>query len=110
MLLKKLQFIHLGLNRRVTAAGLKHLVQLPLRDLSADLIDLDDNALAEIAKITTLERLTISGSGRVTDAGLRHLGTLQKLTSLDVNRTKATAKGVADLQTAIPKCKISAFQ
>ena len=43
----------------------------------------------------------------VTDAGLKELAVLTKLTSLDLSQTKVTADGVKELQKALPKCKIT---
>ncbi|MCH9655585.1 MAG: hypothetical protein K0U86_09530 [Planctomycetes bacterium] len=43
----------------------------------------------------------------VTDIGLQHLHGLKKLESLDLRETKVTPRGVADLQKALPNCKIS---
>ena len=43
----------------------------------------------------------------VTDAGLTHLKGLKALTYLGLNRTQITDAGVAELQKALPKCKIT---
>jgi internalin A len=50
-------------------------------------------------------RLTVSDT-KVTDSGLVHLKGLTKLLELDLRKTKVTTAGVADLQKAIPNCKI----
>jgi hypothetical protein len=42
----------------------------------------------------------------VTDAGLKHLRGLTQLDSLDLRKTKVTDAGVANLQRALPNCKI----
>jgi hypothetical protein len=42
----------------------------------------------------------------VTDAGLKELAQIQGLTILDIRHTKLTKAGVAELQKALPKCKI----
>ena len=44
---------------------------------------------------------------KVTDAGLKELKDLKQLTSLNLYATKVTADGVADLQKALPGCKIN---
>ena len=44
--------------------------------------------------------------GVVTDASLKELKHLKQLTSLNLTRTKVTDDGVADLQKALPGCKI----
>ncbi len=42
----------------------------------------------------------------LSDAGIKHLAGLAKLEALDLRRTKASAAGIAELQKALPKCKI----
>ncbi|MEO2021815.1 MAG: hypothetical protein ABGX05_08295 [Pirellulaceae bacterium] len=44
---------------------------------------------------------------KITDAGLVHLKRLTKLQRLGLEFTKVTDAGVADLQKALPNCKIS---
>src|SRR5438552_2461631 len=46
------------------------------------------------------------GGAKVTDAGLKELKDLKKLTLLWLRDTKVTDAGVADLQKALPACKI----
>ncbi len=69
-------------NCKITDSGLEHLQDLKnLRDLRLDLTP-------------------------VSDAGLQHLYSLKKLENLDLRETKVTSQGIADLQKALPKCKI----
>ncbi|MDH3585248.1 MAG: hypothetical protein OER86_13640 [Phycisphaerae bacterium] len=42
----------------------------------------------------------------VSDAGLKHLKGLTKLTKLDLSRTNVTAQGIADLKKVLPECDI----
>ncbi|MCY2990029.1 MAG: hypothetical protein NTY19_19470 [Planctomycetota bacterium] len=44
---------------------------------------------------------------QVTDAGLEHLRGLTQLIFLDLANTQVTDKGVAELQKALPNCKIT---
>ena len=44
---------------------------------------------------------------KVTDADLKELKDLKQLTSLNLYATKVTDDGVADLQKALPGCKIT---
>jgi hypothetical protein len=44
---------------------------------------------------------------KITDAGLKEIAKLQKLTYPYLLNTKVTKAGVAELQKALPKCKIS---
>jgi len=43
---------------------------------------------------------------QVTDAGLKHLSGLSELEFLWVHNTEVTDAGVAELQKALPNCKI----
>ena len=58
-----------------------------------------------LAELKPLKRLSLAGSG-LTNAGIKHLANLTNLEPLDLRRTKASAAGVAELQKALPKCKI----
>jgi hypothetical protein len=44
--------------------------------------------------------------GKFTDAGLKHLKVLHKLTYVNLTRNKVTAAGVKKLHAALPKCMI----
>ena len=50
--------------------------------------------------------VNLGGTG-VTDAGLKELKELKQLTTLGLHDAKVTADGVADLQRALPGCKIT---
>ena len=77
----KLKMLHLG-GPKITDAGLVHLKGL-----------------------TKLQRLVLPSN--ITDAGLVHLQGLTKLQTLGFSGTKVTETGIADLQKALPNCKIS---
>ena len=87
----------------VTAgAGADSLIRLlePLKKqlvwLKLDNAALDDAAMDEIAKLTTLTRLQLSNTN-ITDAGVIKLQALQELQSLNLVGTKVTARGVTKL-------------
>ena len=65
-----------------------------------------DAGLMHLKGLTNLEELGLS-STRVTDAGLVHLKGLTKLEKLGLVGTQVTDAGVAELQKALPKCRIS---
>jgi Leucine-rich repeat (LRR) protein len=54
--------------------------------------------------LTSLQTLNLSGS--ITDSGLVHLKGLTNLQQLYLEDTQITDAGVADLQKALPNCKI----
>ena len=61
--------------------------------------------VARFAEMQTIEKLGFSNSP-ITDAALPELKQLKGLVILHLFGTKVTAAGVADLQQALPNCKI----
>ncbi len=91
---------------RTTDSGLVHLQKLPrLRELSLEGPKITDAGLAHLQALIGLERLRFDGTA-ITDAGLEHLKPLHNLRELDFVRTQVTPAGVADLQRAMPKCRL----
>jgi hypothetical protein len=70
---------------QITVVGLKHLAELPLTqlDLSEGCINITDDSLAHLAKLTFLTQLNLSWCRNTTDAGLAHLAKLP-LTKLNL--------------------------
>jgi hypothetical protein len=105
---KNLATLNLTESRKITGTGLKELSGLnKLTELhlfgARGLTPAGLNGLAGIQSLTTLH-LDFTD---VNDAGLRELACLKNLTVLTlVNVAKVTDAGVADLQRALPKCKI----
>ena len=64
-----------------------------------------DAGLVHLKGLTNLQTLNLDGT-KITDAGLVHLKGLTSLETLSLNRTKVTDTGVAELQKALPDCKI----
>ena len=88
----------------VTDAGLKELAdlkQLTTLNLSGTQV-----TNAGLKELKDLKQLTTLKLRNVTDAGLAELKDLKQLTSLNLGATGVTADGVADLQKALPGCKI----
>ncbi len=81
------------------------LTKVKLKSLGTNDVGIDDAMLARIAEMPTLEQLSLTKSP-VTDAAIPELKKLKGLTILHLFGTKVTAAGVADLQQALPKCKI----
>jgi hypothetical protein len=87
-------------------AGLAHLRRLAsLRSLNLDHTKLTDSGVAQLKKVTGLQSLCLSRTA-LTDASLIHLKGLGGLDLLDLRCTGVTKAGVAELQNALPKCKI----
>jgi hypothetical protein len=76
-------------------------------------IRIDDQAVAELAKLSKLRTLEcrpdviqFGPSHNISDKGLGELGRLTKLTELKINVGRATKEGVQELQRVLPKCEI----
>ena len=54
-----------------------------------------------------LTLLTLYECRNITDAGLKELANLKQLKTLVLNGTKVTRSGVAQLQKALPNCRIN---
>jgi hypothetical protein len=92
---------------KVADARLVHLKGLQLTSLGIPNDAKTDLGLKHyLAALETHTALNLSG-WKITDAGLVHLKGLTKLETLSLNFTKVTDAGVADLQKALPNCKIS---
>ncbi|MBM4071908.1 MAG: hypothetical protein FJ271_23725 [Planctomycetes bacterium] len=90
----------------IRGQGVAGPARLPaLTDLSLGCPTFSDLTAKILAGLKRIERLSLAKSG-LTDAGLIHLHGLTSLKELDLSGTKVTAKGVAALRKALPKCKI----
>lgn len=81
------------------------LAKLKVRDLHIHASKVDDGMLRHLATMEKLETLGIIHNP-ITDQGLSELKQIKTLKTLDIRGTKVTATGVADLQQALPNCKI----
>ena len=90
----------------VTDGGLKELTGLKnladLRLQGARVTDAGLKELTRLPKLTTLFLLQM----KLTDAGLREIANLKGLTTLGLYETKISNAAFAELQRALPKCKI----
>ena len=92
---------------RVTDAGLAHLKELKsLQTLDLRRTPVTDAGVAHLKELKGLQTLSLLNT-RVTDAGLPHLKELEGLQRLDLMSTRVTDAGVAELQRALPGCRIS---
>jgi len=90
----------------VTDAGLEHIRGLTeLRRLVLANTVVGDAGLANVKDLKKLEDLNLCQTG-VTDASLTLLKGLSKLTYFNAIDTGMTESGIADLQKALPNCKI----
>lgn len=88
--LKSLNIAH----TKISGAGLKHITHLPLGTLNISGLKIDDAAIAAIAQIKTLEKLSAE-SCELTDEQWAKLASLTKLQQVNVTATPITDRGVA---------------
>jgi hypothetical protein len=120
----------LGIRRTAIDGALVHLESLPrLTDLNLGYTDTSDSGLSHVRNLTELEGLGLNGTlvsdtgmhhlarlkrlewlnlheTHVTDDGLKQLRTLTSLKDLDIRETPTTRQAAAQLQEALPGCKI----
>ena len=65
-----------------------------------------DSELVHLSGLTNLQYLHLQGT-QITDAGLVHLKGMTNLEKLRLEDTQVTDAGVAELQKALPNCKIT---
>ena len=90
---------------RFTEQHLAAITKFKLKQLLTHEAGIDDAMVARFAEMQTIEKLGFSNSP-ITDAALPELKQLKGLVILYLFGTKVTAAGVADLQQALPNCKI----
>jgi hypothetical protein len=76
-----------------------------LKTLAVTYARITDAGLAHLQGLTELQALYL-GDTQITDAGLEYLKGMSRLKNLDLTGTKVTDAGVAELQKALPNCKI----
>jgi len=106
--LKQLTILYLRACERITDVSLKELAKLQKLELLAlSGTKTTDVGLEEVAKLKNLKTLLLRWT-KITDAGLEKVAKLQNLTVLDLRGCeRITDVGVAELQKALPKCKIT---
>jgi hypothetical protein len=103
---RTINYVHLR-GPKVTDAELVRLRALPqLRSLYLRGSRVTDAGLVHVCGLPHLRTLSLNSTG-VTDAGLVCLRGLTSLKSLSLAETHVTATGVAELQQALPNCKIT---
>ena len=90
----------------ITGKGLVYLEGLTnLTDLDLANSMVSDSQLDSLGGLTNLKELSVANN-QISDLGLIHLARLGDLELLNLSDTNVTDAGVADLQKALPNCKI----
>jgi hypothetical protein len=93
--------------RPVDDASLALLRSFPkLRSLDLAQTRITDRGLRDLATLSSLEHLDLSGDPGVTDAGLDHLAALPRLQMLVLTGTRVTERGVQKLRAARPGLEV----
>jgi tetratricopeptide (TPR) repeat protein len=75
-----------------------------LKNLSLKDTQISDSALLNVAKVRTLEDLSLAGAKKLTDEGLKFLIPLKHLKTLDLSQTRITSKSLKYIKK-IPELK-----
>jgi Leucine rich repeat len=103
--LANLEYLSL-IDTEITDIGLEHLkVLTKLKYLDLSETRITDVGLVHLKDLRNLNYLYLWET-EVTDAGLVHFKNLTNLQTLSLQKTRITLKGLADLQKAIPNCRI----
>ncbi|MBI3824345.1 MAG: DUF4274 domain-containing protein, partial [Planctomycetes bacterium] len=87
----------LQLGQKMTDEALEHLhFVTKLRKLTLVKL-MTDKGLVNLAQVPMIEELSLHGCGKITDAGLEHVGKLKQLRHLDLGATKIGDAGLAYL-------------
>jgi hypothetical protein len=109
--LRNLHYIHLTTSQ-ITDNSLAMFARLPkIRGLSLQFNDFSDKGLKDVSRCKDLENLWVCGRSdrpnEITDAGLKQLENLTKLTHLGIQNTRITPKGLDQFSKAVPGCRVS---
>jgi len=89
----------------ITDAGLEHLTDLPLESLDVHATEVSNEGLRHIGAMQRLRTLNLAGTN-VDDDGLEHLRGLTNLRRLMLKDTGVTDDGVKSLQESLQYCQI----
>ena len=102
--LSKLQSLDLSCTR-IREGPMNGLRHLPLKWLSIRRTRLDDEGIADLKGMTTLEHLDLTRT-KVSDAGIEILTSLKSLKLLRIRRTLITEDGYQQIKHKLPKCTV----
>ncbi|MEX0610934.1 MAG: hypothetical protein WD738_11480 [Pirellulales bacterium] len=108
--LRNLRYIHLSTSQ-ITDKSLAVFARLPkIKGLSLQFNHFTDEGLEHVACLEQLETLWVCGQSempnKITDAGLKYLENLKNHTSLGIQYTQVTPKGMEAFKKAAPACKV----
>lgn len=93
---------------RITDEGMRHLRSLGnLEVVQLDSNDISDNGVEHVAGLHMLQKLTLNGCTKISDASIPVLSNLRNLNALELRGTSVTKEGIAELQQALPNCSTS---
>lgn len=93
-------------NSKVTGSGFRELQNLKLlKTLWANGLKVANEDIAFLTSCRQLEELSLSSS-EINDGAVPHLKKLASLKVLNLRGTHISTKGIADLQNALPECKL----
>jgi hypothetical protein len=104
--LDSLKSLRLHIGPDVTSAGVLSLSELDLTNLEITFLDADNDKLKDLRKLSGLKSLHMRNAAKVSDDGIPYLTELRELKELDLNDAMLTMKGIKELRSSLPTCKV----
>ena len=101
--MKRLRLLNLR-STEITAAGLSKISHLELEQIDLGQCPIKDNAIAELAKIESLERIVLSNCSGLTESCIDSLLLMKNLTDIEMINSKFSDAQLRRLK-ALPKLK-----
>lgn len=92
---------------KILGTNFKALRGLPHFEQLNAIMCMSDEGLEQLAQLKSLTKLDISDSQHVTDQGLRNLGNMPQLKSLNITNCTTNQALVSELKTKLPNCEIT---
>ena len=90
----------------LTDAHVTELAELPIKDMTLGNTGLDDRQAERLARNESLNKLVLLGNDKITDQLLPTLKQFTWLRELDFSAPGVTEAAAAELQQALPNCKV----
>ena len=95
--MKRLRLLNLR-STKITAAGLRDIADLKLEQIDLGRCAIDDRAIAELAKIESLERIVLSGCDSLTANCIDDMLRMKNLTSIEMMNCKFSDRQILRLK------------
>lgn len=104
--MRSLKTLRIYLGPDVSSAGITQLSELDLTTLEITLLNVDNDRLKDLRKLNHLKSLKMLDAAKVSDDGIPYLMELRDLKVLDLNDAMLTVRGIKELRSSLPTCKV----